>query len=356
MTDTRTAGTGAEPLRVARLRPGALVAGLVAVLGAMVIGMALGPVDISPKLIVYELLDDLPLIELDSGLSAQRVAIIEQIRLPRVVLGFLVGATLSVSGAAYQGAFRNPLADPYLLGIAAGAGLGATVAITQDWGDGAGFTDPVPLAAFAGALLAVVLSYTAGHVGGRSTASLILSGVAVASFLTAAQTYVLQANSDAFREVYAWILGRIATSGWSEVVLMVPYFLLAAGIVFRYRRALDVLAVGDEEAQALGLEPRKIRMIVVLAASLGAAAAVSVSGLIGFVGIIVPHAVRLAFGASHRVLIPLSMLFGGAFMVLADLAARTIVEPAELPIGVVTAFLGAPFFVLVLRTSRRSVW
>jgi len=356
MTDTSAAGTGAEPLRVARLRPGALVAGLVAVLGAMVIGMALGPVDISPKLIVYELLDDLPLIELDSGLSAQQVAIIEQIRLPRVVLGFLVGATLSVSGAAYQGAFRNPLADPYLLGIAAGAGLGATVAITQDWGDGGGFTDPVPLAAFAGALLAVVLSYIAGHVGGRSTASLILAGVAVASFLTAAQTYVLQANSDAFREVYAWILGRIATSGWSEVVLMVPYFLLAAGIVFRYRRALDVLAVGDEEAQALGLEPRKIRVIVVLAASLGAAAAVSVSGLIGFVGIIVPHAVRLAFGASHRVLIPLSILFGGAFMVLADLAARTIVEPAELPIGVVTAFLGAPFFVLVLRTSRRSVW
>ena len=143
MTDTSAAGTGAEPLRVARLRPGALVAGLVAVLGAMVIGMALGPVDISPKLIVYELLDDLPLINLDSGLSAQRVAIIEQIRLPRVVLGFLVGATLSVSGAAYQGAFRNPLADPYLLGIAAGAGLGATVAITQDWGDGGGFTDPV---------------------------------------------------------------------------------------------------------------------------------------------------------------------------------------------------------------------
>jgi len=178
MTDTSAAGTGAEPLRVARLRPGALVAGLVAVLGAMVIGMALGPVDISPKLIVYELLDDLPLIDLDSGLSAQRVAIIEQIRLPRVVLGFLVGATLSVSGAAYQGAFRNPLADPYLLGIAAGAGLGATVAITQDWGDGGGFTDPVPLAAFGGALLAVVLSYTAGHVGGRSTASLILAGVA----------------------------------------------------------------------------------------------------------------------------------------------------------------------------------
>ncbi|MEM8706398.1 MAG: iron ABC transporter permease [Actinomycetota bacterium] len=356
MTDTSSVEVGATPLEVARLRPGALIAGLLAVVIAMVLGMLISPVDIAPKAILYELLDDLPFIELESGLSASRVAIIEQIRLPRVVLGFFVGATLAMSGAAYQGAFRNPLADPYLLGIAAGAGLGATVAITQDWGDGAGLTDPVPLAAFGGALLAVVLSYTAGHIGGRSTASLILAGVAVASFLTAGQTYVLQANSEAFREVYAWILGRIATSGWSEPALMVPYFLLTAGVVFRYRRALDVLAVGDEEAQALGLEPRKIRVIVVLAASLGAAAAVSVSGLIGFVGIIVPHAVRLAFGASHRILVPLSILFGGAFMVLADLAARTVVEPAELPIGVVTAFLGAPFFVVVLLTSRRSVW
>lgn len=353
---TETAEAGVPPLQVARLRPGALVAGLLAVAAAMVIGMALGPVDIAPKAIVLQLLDNVPGIDVDSGLSERRIAIVEQIRLPRVVLGFFVGATLAMSGAAYQGAFRNPLADPYLLGIAAGAGFGATVAITQNWGDGAGLTDPVPLAAFGGALLAVVLSYTAGHIGGRSTASLILAGVAVASFLTAAQTYVLQANSDAFREVYAWILGRIATSGWSEPALMLPYFLLTAGVVFRYRRALDVLAVGDEEAQALGLEPRKIRVIVVVAASLGAAAAVSVSGLIGFVGIIVPHAVRLAFGSSHRVLIPLSILFGGAFMVLADLFARLVVEPAELPIGVVTAFLGAPFFVLVLRTSRRSVW
>ena len=214
----------------------------------------------------------------------------------------------------------------------------------------------MPLAAFAGALISVTVSYAAGHIGGRSTASLILAGIAVASFLTACQTYVLQANSDAFRQIFAWILGRIATSGWSEPALMLPYFVVAAAVVLRYRRALDVLAVGDEEAAALGLEPRRVRMIVVLAASLGAAAAVSVSGLIGFVGIIVPHTVRLAFGSSNRAVLPLSVLFGGAFMVLADLAARTALAPAELPIGVVTAFLGAPFFVLVLRTSRREIW
>ena len=356
VTDSQPADAGTTSLRAAGLRPASLVAGLAAVAVAAAAGLTIGPVDIAAHRVVLQLLDGLPGMSLDSGLSDAHAAIVEQIRLPRVVLGLLVGATLSMSGAAYQGAFRNPLADPYLLGIAAGAGLGATIAITSNLGDGAGALDPVPLAAFAGALVSVAVSYAAGHLGGRSTASLILAGIAVASFLTACQTYVLQANSDAFRPVFAWILGRIATSGWSEPALMLPYFLVTAAVVLRYRRALDLLAVGDEEAAALGLEPRRVRMIVVLAASLGAAAAVSVSGLIGFVGIIVPHTVRLAFGTSNRAVLPLSVLFGGAFMVLADLAARTALAPAELPIGVVTAFLGAPFFVLLLRTSRREIW
>ena len=356
MTDPQPAGAADVALGASGLRPGPLVAGFAAVVVAVVAGLTIGPVDIAAHRVALQLLDGLPGMSLDSGLSDTHAAIVEQIRLPRVALGLLVGATLSVSGAAYQGAFRNPLADPYLLGIAAGAGLGATIAITSNLGDGAGALDLVPLAAFAGALISVAVSYVAGHIGGRSTASLILAGIAVASFLTACQTYVLQANSDAFREIFAWILGRIATSGWSEPALMLPYFLVTVAVVLRCRRALDVLAVGDEEAAALGLEPRRVRVIVVLAASLGAAAAVSVSGLIGFVGIIVPHTVRLAFGSSNRAVLPLSVLFGAAFMVLADLVARTVLSPAELPIGVVTAFLGAPFFVLVLRTSRREIW
>lgn len=316
----------------------------------------MGPVDISVVDVIQQLLDGLPFIDVDSGLSSTEGAIVDQIRFPRVVLGLMVGATLSVSGAAYQGAFRNPLADPYLLGIAAGAGLGATIAITEGFGDGAGVLDPIPLAAFIGGLGAVWLSYTAGHIGGRSTVSLILAGVAVASFLTACQTYVLQANSDVIREVYTWILGRIATSGWDEPALLAPYFLVTVVVVLRYRRALDVLAVGDEEAAALGINPKRVRVVVVLAASLGAAAAVAVTGLIGFVGIIVPHTVRQIFGPSNRVVLPLSVLFGASFMVAADLAARTVLEPAELPIGVVTAFIGAPFFALVLRSSRRELW
>lgn len=345
-----------QALAASRLRVKAVASGFAAVIVAITLGLTVGPVDLPFGSVVKELLDGVPGLSIDSGLSEPHQAIVDRIRLPRVVLGLLVGATLSLSGAAYQGAFRNPLADPYLLGIAAGAGLGATIAITEGLGDGAGLTDPVPLAAFGGALIAVGTSYLAGHLGGHSTVSLVLAGVAVASFLTACQTYVLQSNTDVIREVYSWILGRIATSGWSEPALMAPYFLVTAVVVLRYRRALDVLSVGDEEAASLGLKPRRVRAVVVVASSLGAAAAVSVTGLIGFVGIIVPHTVRLLFGASHRLLIPLSILFGAAFMVLADLSARTVLQPSELPIGVVTAFIGAPFFAVVLRTSRREVW
>jgi iron complex transport system permease protein len=323
---------------------------------AVVAGLTIGPVAIPPGRVLLVLLDELPWISVDAGLSPAHDAIVSEIRLPRVVLGALVGATLSMTGAAYQGAFRNPLADPYLLGVAAGAGLGATLAIVYGLGDGTGTFDAVPLAAFAGALTAVAMSFLAGRAGGRSVVSLVLAGVAVASFLTAAQTYVLQRNNDVIREVYAWILGRLGTSGWSEVRLLLPYFLLTTLVLLVYRRALDVLAVGDEEATALGIDPGRIRTIVVVVASLGAAAAVAVSGLIGFVGIIVPHAVRLVVGVSNRLVIPLSIVFGAAFMVAMDLLARTIVQPVELPIGVVTAFVGAPFFVLVLRTSTRETW
>jgi iron complex transport system permease protein len=214
------------------------------------------------------------------------------------------------------------------------------------------------LAAFAGALVAVGLTYALGAAGGGTrltTASLILAGVAVASFLTAAQTYVQQRNQDTIRQVYSFILGQVSTSGWREVAIATPYVVASAAVLLLYRRALDVLSVGDEEAGALGLDARKTRLVVVGAASLGTAAAVSVSGLIAFVGIIVPHTIRLLAGSSMRVVLPLSLLFGGAFLALADLAARTAMSPAELPIGVVTAFFGAPFFVVVLRTSRRVV-
>jgi iron complex transport system permease protein len=342
------AATPAPSLRVARLRPGWLLAGVVAVLGAALAGLVMGPVALAPWDVVRQL------VGADSGLGSQQIAIVEQIRLPRVVLGLLVGSTLSLCGASYQGVFRNPLADPYLLGAAAGAGLGVTIVIVGA-AESAATPSSAPLAAFVGALAAVALTYALGASGGgrASTASLILAGVAVASFLTAVQTYVQQRNQDTIRQVYSWILGRLSTSGWAEVRLLLPYAVVTWVVLLAHRRVLDVLAVGDDEAATLGVHAGRSRLVIIVVASLGTAAAVSVSGLIAFVGIIVPHTVRLLAGRSHRVVLPLSLLFGGAFLCLADLLARTLSSPAEIPIGVITAFFGAPFFVLVLRSSRR---
>ena len=335
-------------LRTSRLRVGWLAGGAAAVLAALVAGAAFGPVTMPLGEVVRELL------WFDSGLTDTQRTVLWQIRLPRVVLGMLVGSILAMSGASYQGVFRNPLADPYLLGAAAGAGLGVTIVIVGG-AEGAATPIAAPVAAFVGALAAVALTYLLGSAGTAraSTASLILAGVAVATFLTAAQTYVQQRNQDTVRQVYNWILGRLSTAGWREVWLVLPYIAVSAVVLLLHRRALDVLAVGDDEAGALGLHARRTRLVVVVAASLGTAAAVAVSGLIAFMGIIVPHTVRLLAGSSHRIILPLSALFGGAFLVLTDLLARTVASPAEIPIGVVTAFFGAPFFVLVLRKSKR---
>ncbi len=348
--------------RPGRLTLGWLLAGLVAVLLAGVAGLALGPVRLNPVAVGAQLLDLVPGVHLRSGLSEREAAIVTDLRLPRVCLGLLVGAMLATAGATYQGVFRNPLADPYLLGVAAGAGLGATAAIALSGSfdavaavGGGGTPLAVPLAAFAGALAAVGLTYALGASTGRyrTPATLILAGVAVTNFLTAGQLYLQQRYVETIKLVYSWIMGRLTVAGWHDVLLLAPYALVAGAVIVVHGRQLDVLSVGDEEARSLGAQPARTRYVLILAASLGTAAAVSVSGLIGFVGLIVPHTVRLLAGISYRVILPMSMLFGAAFVTLADLASRTLLAPNEIPIGVITAFFGAPFFVVVLRTSRR---
>jgi iron complex transport system permease protein len=342
-------------IRPAGLKPAWFAGGVIALIVAGVAGLSLGAVSISAPRVFLEVLDHVPGVRVHSGLSAQQAAIVWQLRVPRVVLGFLVGGMLAVSGASYQGVFRNPLADPYLLGAAAGAGLGATIAIGGHLSNEIGPFGAVPLAAFVGALVAVLLAYSVSTLGGRdpSPAVLLLSGVAVMTFLTAIQTFVLQRNSDTIREVYTFILGRLTTAGWHEVLIVLPYAALSVTVLVVHRRSLDVLSVGDDEATSLGMHVTRTRLVIVAAASLATAAAVSVSGLIGFVGLVVPHIVRMVFGSSFRIVLPLSVLFGGAFLTLADLVSRTAISPAEIPIGVVTALFGAPFFVLVLRARRR---
>jgi iron complex transport system permease protein len=326
--------------------------GAVALVAALVAGAALGPAAIPADAIVGDVLSRVPLVDLGRPLPAVDATVLWELRAPRVVLGALVGAMLAVAGGAYQAVFRNPLADPYLLGVAAGAGLGATVAIAYAGAGGA----VLPVAAFAGGIAAAAAAYALGRSagGGRSTATLLLAGVAVASFLTAVQTFVLQQRSETVQAVYSWLLGRLPTSGWGDVVMIAPYVAVSLAAIVAHRRVLDVLRVGDEEAASLGVRVARVRLLVVAAATLGTAAAVAVSGLIGFVGIVVPHAVRLLAGAGYAVVLPLAAIFGAAFIVLADLIARTALSPAELPIGVVTACVGGPFFVLVLRTSREG--
>jgi iron complex transport system permease protein len=313
-----------------------------------VAGLLVGSVEMSPSRVIGALLDGLPFVTVDHGLTEVESRLLMELRLPRVVLGGMVGAVLAAAGGGYQGVFRNPLADPYLLGVAAGAGLGATLVIATGGGSGA-----LPPVAFAGGLAAVAVTYGLSRtVAGRTTTSLILSGVAVAAFATAVQTFLLQRSYETLREVYSWILGRLVTVGWGEVRTLLPYAAVATVVIVLHRRLLDVLALGDDEAAGLGVNVPRVRGSVVIAATLATAAAVSVSGLIGFVGIIVPHTIRLLTGWSYRVILPLSLLYGAAFLILADLLARTVVAPAELPIGVVTAFLGAPFFLVVLRTMK----
>ena len=337
-----------------RLTPLWLLGAVGFALAALVVGALVGPVNIGVGGVLQGTFAHA--FGLKSPLSAADDAILWQVRLPRVILGAIVGATLATAGAAYQGVFRNPLADPYLLGAAAGAGLGATIAVV--YGPSGGLVDDLlPVAAFAGAAIAVVIAYVLGRSAGAgaSAAALVLAGVTVASFLTAVQTFVQQQNVQTVQEVYSWLLGRLATSGWHEVVIVLPYALVSWTVILFHRRLLDVLAVGDEEAAALGVRVARVRLVVVVAATIGTAAAVAVSGLIGFVGIIVPHTIRLLAGGSYRLLLPLTVLLGAGFLVFTDVIARTIISPAELPIGVVTAFFGAPFFAVVLRASRRGL-
>ncbi|HHU44840.1 MAG TPA: iron ABC transporter permease [Actinomycetales bacterium] len=292
-----------------------------------------------------------------SALDTRDHAILWSIRLPRVAMAIVVGATLAVAGAAYQAVFRNPLADPYLLGVSSGAGLGVTVAVVAgaSIGFGGGGLGIVG-AAFVGGVIAVSATYMVsrgvGH--GSSATVVVLAGVAVAAFANAAQTYVQQRNIETVKRVYSWMLGNLGIASWGSILMV----LIPAGfcwlVIVLSSRLLDVMTVGDLEARTLGVDPGLVRLALVAVATMGTAAVVSVSGLIGFVGIIVPHALRLIVGPGHRLLLPLTLIWGAIFLLAADTAARTLLAPAELPVGVVTAAVGAPFFLFILRRFSRA--
>ncbi|GAA4058085.1 iron ABC transporter permease [Actinomadura miaoliensis] len=337
----------------ARLRPVPLAVTVLVLLAAMLAALLIGPAGLPVAGVLKALADRLPFVHVESGLAAVDQNVLFELRLPRVLLGAVVGGLLAVAGAGYQGVFRNPLADPYLLGAAAGAGVGATLVIVV-------LSDrptlAVPLASFAGAVGGVALAYglgsTAGRGGGSGTATLVLAGVAVSSFLASVQAFLQQAKAEELQRIYSWILGGLGLADWPTLAMIAPYAAVAVVTLLLHGRLLDVLSVGDEEAASLGLSAARVRLTVLAAASLATACAVAVSGLVGFVGVVVPHVVRRLAGGSYRIVLPLSLLGGAAFLTVADLVGRTIVAPGELPLGVVTAFVGGPFFVLVLRAVR----
>lgn len=321
---------------------------------ALLLSVAVGSVLIPPGVLARLVLERLPFLGISAAGEDVAATIIFQVRLPHTALIALAGAALSGSGAAYQGLFRNPLADPYLIGVASGAGLGAILAMASPLAANRLGLYAIPAAAFAGALLTVAVVYflarTAGYV---PTTTLILAGVAVGSFANALTSYLMLRSQGELRRALAWLLGGGISSGWDPVLVVLPYILISLGVLVVSGHALNVLQFGEEQAQQLGLPVERARLIIIAAASLATAAAVSFAGIIGFIGLIVPHLVRLVWGTDYRRLVPLSIFGGATLLLLADLLARVVMSPEVLPVGVITALAGAPFFLWILRRSRK---
>lgn len=337
--------------RVIRLRL-ALIPLLLGVLAAgIIVSLAVGAVFLPPRRVI-----DILVRPAAPGIDPMDVTIVWDIRFGRTLLAALVGAGLATAGAALQGLFRNPLADPFVVGASSGAALGATLAIIAglQWGT-AGF-GPVPLAAFIGSMLAVLVVYGIAEMGGMTPAiALLLAGAAMSTFLGAIVYLLVLLNDQNLHAVFAWLLGGFSGRSWPHLRASLPYLVVGMGALWLLARPLDALALGDETAQSLGLPLHWTRGAIIAAASLATAAAVSAGGTISFVGLIAPHAARLLVGAGHARLIPTSALLGALLLLLADDVARTVLAPLELPVGIITAMLGGPFFLYLLKTRQRQL-
>lgn len=292
--------------------------------------------------------------------------IIFRIRMPRIVLGILVGSGLAISGAAFQGLFKNPMADPYMIGISSGASLGATLAIVFKLSFAVGVKvfgyqlfdiSSVSLFAFVGALITVYVVYNLARVGGQvPITTLLLSGIAVGSFISAIVSLIMCLSTDSLHEVVFWIMGSLSNKGWPEVRMGLLGIVIGSAVIFVFARDLNVMLLGEEKAKHLGVEVETVKRILLVSGSLVVASAVSVSGVIGFVGLVIPHIVRLLVGPDHRTLLPASALIGSIFLIICDTIARTIIAPMEIPVGIVTSLFGGPFFIYLLRKGKKETF
>jgi iron complex transport system permease protein len=338
-------------LRGLRLPPLGLAGAFL--LAALLLGAAVGPVGIAPGVVVKVVLNHVA--GAGFAVSPTADAIVWDIRLPRVMLAACVGASLAFSGATYQAVFRNPLADPYLLGVASGAGLAATVIIVLDLPPEYGHVSLLTVAAFGGAIATVALTYSLARVAGRTAnTTLILSGVAVSSLAVSAISYLMLVSRESTSSILTWLLGGFTRSGWHEILFVLPYALPAGVFIAAHGRVMNVLQFDEDQARQLGVDVDRTKLLLLIAASLAAAAAVAVAGIVGFVGLVAPHAVRMVAGPDYRRLLPLVALTGAAFLVLADMGARMLLSPGELPVGVITSVVGVPFFLYLLRRQRKA--
>ena len=322
---------------------------------AALVSLSLGPVDISAGDVAWIVLSAIGFETPGFGRTEQLV--IEQIRLPRIIVGASVGMALGVAGATMQGLFRNPMADPGIIGVSAGGAVGAVVAIA------AGLTGlfflALPLFAFAGAISAAFLVYGIAVAGGRfSMATLLLAGVAVNAFLGAVVSaiIILLPNNEALREILFWLAGGLDARAWEHVRIATPLIVGSTAVLLLLARDLNLLMLGDDEARSMGVHVGVTRVVLLTVAALATGAAVAVSGTIAFVGLVTPHVLRLALGPDNRVLIPMSALGGAVFVMAADTIARMVIQPAELRVGILTAFVGAPFFIALLIKNKRQVY
>jgi len=350
--DTATAVPGRRS--AARLLP--VLCGALLLVGAA--AAVLGPVAVPLGRVLDLVLARLGLAAAGTEVPSALETIFWDIRLPRVVLGGLCGAALSLAGATLQGLFRNPMADPYIVGVSSGASLGAAIGLMSGLVFTAGAAGPwlVPGLAFVGAMVSILAVYMLARSGGRvPVVTLLLAGVAVGSFLSAIVSLLLVIRHEHMDRVIFWMMGGLGSSTWAKVSLCLPYIVIGTAYICLRARDLNLMLLGDEPATGLGVNVERTRRLLLAAASLVTAAAVSVSGTIGFVGLIVPHVTRLLVGPDHRLLLPASALAGAVLLIAADTVARLAAAPAEIPVGIVTALIGVPFFLYLLRQRKASL-
>jgi cobalamin transport system permease protein len=332
---------------------GAVLILSLALLAAVLMGVGVGTVAISPGTTLRLVAWKLGLASAPPDIPSGTAVILFELRVPRVLLAALVGSALAASGVVFQALFRNPMADPAIIGVSSGAALGAIVVILAGGSVVLGGIG-VPAAAFAGALLVSFVVYRLARIGPSvQVATLLLAGIAVAAVISAVISLVMAFSGQQIRSIYFWLLGGLAARGWEQVGIAAPLVAVGLGLSLLAVRDLNLMALGEERAAQLGLEVERFKRLALATGALLAAAAVSVAGVIGFVGLMTPHILRLILGADHRRLVPAVLLGGATFMVLADLAARTVLAPEEIPVGAVTALLGGPFFLYLLRRERR---